>query len=634
MYWSSPKIEPASRNDCATCINLEMLLTWCKPPCEQNRVVSRFGQLFESRFVKKCLKLATFVYEFFVFSTKSDNFAVLTFGKHIVLEKHKHSEGLEIADCTECFVSKQIDKNWTWIIENRVAPWVKEKGSEGYWNYVNVYSQYTNVLEKGLTRSKFADLIITLCPKGFKEGKTKDQLKWNMDNKPITITLENIKDWEGDCRNGIIIGELKKLFEEPVPDYPEEEEEEEEVLQTIESRLKEYLEKRIATDPFAKIYSNKSYCGFTPTLAIEKYASPKFMEQSIPSHVIVFECVDSTLTADMVTMLSGRYVSDRKIKLVITSSKGIDKHIQCIATNRDICLMRIDPNYEVTDHCFITPRMDEFKSVSQIECDMLRGNLPMTVPLVICDVTRLTTSLTDFFRWNGMDVPTECIHAPMLTHEFIENEATKLIKEEIDYYVKSLEKISPSDKVPVCEIDPYKIAKKMGLKVIRTNLSKKRHLGNFDYRKRLVRLSNSQADGNPRDRYSMSHEIGHDVLHSNQRFREFMERDAQLAGEAATDIWERHWLDTQANYFASCLLMPRKVVALLYSIYWKKWFKREQVCPLTIADDFYNDKNFQNIVGPMSRKMKVSLEAMKNTLIEMELITIDIFDSNMTLQFG
>lgn len=527
---------------------------------------------------------------------------------------------MELIKCTECFVSKQIDKNWIWIIENRVAPWVKDKGHEGYWNYANVYSQYINVLEEGLTRSRFADLLITLCPKGFKEGKTKNQLKWNMEDKPITVTLENIKDLKEDSRNGMIIGELKKLFEEPIPDYPEEE-----IHKTVESRLKEYLEKRIATDPYAKIYSHEAYCGFTPTFAIEKYASPKFMEQRKPSRVIVFECIETTLTADMITMLSGRYSSNRKIKLVITGSKGIDKHIESIATNRDVSLMRIDPNYEVTDNCFITPRMDEFKSVNQIESDMLRGNLPMTVPLVIHDVTRLTTSLTDFLRWNGFEVcNSDSVHAPILTHELIENEATKLIKKEIDYYVSLLEKLSPSDKVPVCEIDPYKIAKKIGLKVIRTNLSKSRHLGNFDHRKRLVRLSNSQTDGNPRDRFSMGHEIGHDVLHSNQRFREFMERDAQLAGEAATDIWERHWLDTQANYFASCLLMPRKIVALLYSIYWRKWFKREHVCSLTIADNFYNDKNFQNVVGPMSRKMNVSLEAMKNTLIEMELITTEI----------
>ena len=526
---------------------------------------------------------------------------------------------MEMIECTKCFVSKQIDKNWMWTIENKIAPWVKEKGHEGHWNYVNVYSQYIEVLEEGLTRSKFADLIITLCPKGFKKGKTKDQLKWNMDDMPITVTLDNIEVIEENSRNGMIIGELKRIFNESVPDYSEEE-----IKQTIELRLKDYLEKRVATDPYAKLYSNQSYCGFKPTFAIEKYASPKFMEERKPSHVIVFECVDSTLTEDKVTMLSGRYVSNKKIKLVITGYKGIDKHIQSIATDRDISLMRIDPNFEVTDDCFITPRMDKSMSVCQMECDMLRGTLPMTVPLVIDDVTRMTTSLTDFLRWNGIDVyNNECVHAPMLTHEFIENEATKLIKDKIDYYVSLLEKITPSEKVPSCEINPYKIAEKRGLKVIRTNLSKDRHLGNFDYRKRLVRLSDSQADGEPRDRFSMGHEIGHDVLHSNQRFHEFMERDAQLSGEAATDIWERHWLDIQANYFASCLLMPRKVVALLYSIYWKKWFKKEQVRPLHISDDYYNDKTFQNVVAPMSRKMNVSMEAMKNTLIDMELIVDD-----------
>ena len=42
------------------------------------------------------------------------------------------------------------------------------------------------------------------------------------------------------------------------------------------------------------MYLNQSYCGFTPAFSIEKYASPKFMEQRKPSHVIVFECVEST----------------------------------------------------------------------------------------------------------------------------------------------------------------------------------------------------------------------------------------------------------------------------------------------------------------------------------------------------
>lgn len=121
----------------------------------------------------------------------------------------------------------------------------------------------------------------------------------------------------------------------------------------------------------------------------------------------------------------------------------------------------------------------------------------------------------------------------------------------------------------------------------------------------------------------MAHEYGHHKLHSHPKFAEFMKREVELEGEAVSDIWEKHWLEVQANRFASFMLMPREIATLLYDLYWRKWFKGKQVKPMLVGKSFYWDKDFQNVVAPVSRHMGVSKEAMKNRLCELGLL-IDI----------
>ena len=118
----------------------------------------------------------------------------------------------------------------------------------------------------------------------------------------------------------------------------------------------------------------------------------------------------------------------------------------------------------------------------------------------------------------------------------------------------------------------------------------------------------------------MAHEYGHHKLHSDPRFREFLERDAKLAGEACSDIWEKHWLEVQADYFASCMLIPREIVTLLYNLYWHKWFNRQEVEPMQVSSKPYWDKDFQNVVAPVARHMGVSLEALKIRLVNLGLL--------------
>ena len=93
-------------------------------------------------------------------------------------------------------------------------------------------------------------------------------------------------------------------------------------------------------------------------------------------------------------------------------------------------------------------------------------------------------------------------------------------------------------------------------------------------------------------------------------------------GMDALNEKERAKLECQANFFASCLLMPRPVIIRLYNIYWKKYVGNENVGKLVVNADFYRDKDFQKVVGPIAHRMKVSLQAAKIRLENLKLIKV------------
>lgn len=527
----------------------------------------------------------------------------------------------EMTEHIKCFVQERIDEDWVWIIVNRVGPWVAQKGNSGYWDCVNIYSQYIGILEKGLIRINFAGLIVALRPKGLKEGKTKEQLKASMDQCPLTLKLNKIDTYAEDSECGKIVKELNDLFNAPIPLSKQESS-----VYTVESRLKEYLDKRVATDQYVKICKGETYCGYTTTLSIEKYASEKFMNNKMPSFILVIECNEGKVSDDYISMMVGRYGTDKKIKLVIASPLGFDERVKKLAIIRDVQLIRVNPKYEITENDILTPRMEYGISLNSYKLKMLSGQVPMTVPLVIQDSFYTTTSLTAFLNRNDIPVNNPgSAHAPMLTHDFIEDVVSNIIKEDVEKYLVQLKHCGLDDKVPYCKIDPYEYAGKDRLIICRSDLSEHQHLAHIDMQKKRVWLSDKYEEGDPSDRFSMAHEYGHHKLHSHPKFREFLERDAKLAAVAASDIWEMHWLEVQANIFASYMLMPREIVELLYNLYWRKWFKCDIVRPLYVEAPFYGDRNFQNVVGPIARHMGVSLKAMGIRLQEMGLM-VDIMD--------
>ena len=139
---------------------------------------------------------------------------------------------------------------------------------------------------------------------------------------------------------------------------------------------------------------------------------------------------------------------------------------------------------------------------------------------------------------------------------------------------------------------------------------------NINLKSHEVTLSKKVNAFSDQERFSMSHEIGHDVLHS---LREKALANDGIPRELRSD--EKKVMEQQANYFASCLLLPREMTKLMYEIYWKKEFHSDNVKPLYVNQkEYYKKRIFQRIIGPASRHLNVSMEALMYRLHDIGLV--------------
>lgn len=483
-----------------------------------------------------------------------------------------------------------------------------------FWELVRYVSQQRGVLIKNLGREKFGDMLIHLCPKAVSKSDTKGSLKYNMDkfkfnNKLNEDAFKKLPD-KHVLRQ--YVDELNSLFDErPAQDTTNVEK----TTYTIQDRLKEYLDADVDKEQYAKVLVRPTYCNYPSTFSVEQYVSKRFYEEGRPSRIIVYECVDGRVDDSKVVQLAGQYMEDRRIKLYIASMYGYSNRTISVASNRYVGLIRINPNKVLDEKCFTLPRSSEdygWRSRCNL---MLKGQLEMTVPIIIRNAWHISVSLADELAIYDIAVKDSArLDVPVLSYEVIEAKAYELIKVEVEKYEKLLSGFDyRRHDVPFCVIDTYKLAYQLGLSVEWCNLSEKHQLAYIDMVHRRMVLSDKVHHFITRERFSMGHEIGHEVLHSDLGFDSFIETNSTLS----LDIDKRKLLERQANQFASCLLMPERIVRELYRIYWQKEFGSYEVQPLK-----YNGPIdvFQRIVGPVSRKMDVSMEAMKIRLTKLGLI--------------
>ena len=501
---------------------------------------------------------------------------------------------------------QEADK-WIWRVENVIGDWIRKEGNKSLWYIVLWESKRQKVLIDEITRREFATLLVQECADALSESDTVDKVFHNIEsfkykqnlnclNKEPEMSF--VRKWVDTVSNLL----TKDVITEPTPDGF-----------TLEQRMQEYLKNTTTNETYAKVCIRPIYNDKTATMSVEKYMSQRFWDEHRPSQIVIFECVEESLTEEKVEMLYGRFGTLSNTKLFIASTHSFSSNVMKEAGRHDVGLVLVNPKFKVDENCFVLPRARASEISDELLWKrMLEGKEKITEPILVFDGQRIDDSLSFIlYKYASCDKKNLFVAAPVLTDEEIEAKALQLVKPWVDSYVSLLCKCGPNDKVPVCEIDPYLLAEEMGLTVKRGKTGK--NLGHIDIGHKKVTLTNRLEDDDPSDRFSMGHEIGHHVFH-----REVSKKLEDGQHHIVSD--SKRWLEHHAHYFASCLLMPAPVISLLYAIYWKKEFKSEKVCPLFVNRDYYHDPVFQRVVGPVARKMNVSLQAAYIRLHKMGLL--------------
>jgi Zn-dependent peptidase ImmA (M78 family) len=503
--------------------------------------------------------------------------------------------------------------SWVACVNGEVGKWVSKKGL-GYWELVRFVSKKRGILKNNVGREKFGEILIKLCPNAVSKNSTPKSLKYNMDKFDYRNELETFERLDKWHPLVTYFEDLNTLFDMQDQDMNSSSTN---GTNSIEQLLRTYLQTSVNTHKYAKVCERPTYCNYTSTFSVEQFVSQDFYDQDRPSHIIVYECVDERVDDNMVLQLASRYMNDRRIKLYIASPYGYDNHTISTADDRQVGLIRINPNQQLNEHSFILPRSQETHSVSFEYKRMMKETKGMVVPLIIRDMGHYTNSLAEELKFYNVEVNDSNLHVvPDLSDEEIEEATLTLIQNDVSFYESLLVNFDyHRHDVPKCIIAPFQIANQRQLKVVRKNLSDLHELAYIDLTNRIVYLNTRVETFSPRERFSMGHELGHDVLHGKLNVSSFSDTSSTMS----LSSYHQRLLEKQANIFASCLLMPARLVKPLYEIYWHKEFGPGDIRPLILDCDAKSVGIYQRIVGPLSRKMGVSLEAMKIRLLRLGL---------------
>jgi Zn-dependent peptidase ImmA (M78 family) len=135
-----------------------------------------------------------------------------------------------------------------------------------------------------------------------------------------------------------------------------------------------------------------------------------------------------------------------------------------------------------------------------------------------------------------------------LSRSQIEEQARQLLKDH-DLY-----------RIPV---DPVVLANHLGIRVNNAKFSEENLSGMVSKRGNLVQILVNQSDQGYRKRFTIAHEIGHYLLHLQDKDGQFADREADLfrtePGEELQPPAPRQH-EVEANRFAAALLMDEELV--------------------------------------------------------------------------
>ncbi len=533
-------------------------------------------------------------------------------------------------DLASMFQRPEEAGNWICIIENEIKKWIGEHNKQ-YWEVVRYVSWKRGIIGKlsrngekikEPTRKVFATLLLKFCPKAFNDGETVSALKSSMEHYQYVKTLWNpTKEPDGHVAFRDI-KEVESLFDKTPLPSPQEEKE-----VTPQDVVEQFLRREIDIKPngFPRsiICIRPQYAGVNPAISIETYKSELLLSKKQPTNIEVYEFINGVLNLDKLNSIIGQYYK-KPMKLFIVSTFGLLPDVRAKAIEDRIGYVRLNPDLKGMDSTnYILPRSIEDYSKYQKDLEVLTGTRPMTTPFLVMDGRKLTSSLADALSENGVVVKQHrLMHIPYLSDTEIENVANKLTKNDEETKIQLVKCFSLLDKD--LSFDPFSCAKSLGLEYVSKVMEEDYQLGCYDVGANRIVLNQTGLSNYNRYRFTMAHELGHYILHSHL----FKEQGIVSVGESEYTLVisknYSHRLEYQANKFASCLLMPKEIVSVLYSFFFEIFVHQrygDRFHPL-----YYNPQqpetwqSYNGIVGNMARLLDVSRQAMEIRLKSLGLL--------------
>jgi Zn-dependent peptidase ImmA (M78 family) len=188
-----------------------------------------------------------------------------------------------------------------------------------------------------------------------------------------------------------------------------------------------------------------------------------------------------------------------------------------------------------------------------------------------------------------------------------------------------LSKIDPSisdgkDRVTIEALVNY-TNKSLGFKV--KNTQAPNELGSIDIGNRIIKVNHSLYSTR-RYKFVLAHEIGHYILHDGLVFNdEVLYNMSDSEYNFRTDRYtlrnDKNWIEWQANYFATCLTMP-KYYTIARLFYYQQTLGLQEG-NLYIDDDIINIKSFAKILDLLSFHFELSKSSIINRIKELEMFT-------------
>lgn len=554
------------------------------------------------------------------------------------------------------FISDELAGLWISAIKEHIVHWIyDEEHNKSLWELVRYVSKDRFIASKNkkLTRRIFAEMVFTFCREALTEDETAAKIQSSMEHYEFATQLS-----AGTVPHEakVFIGAINGFFDGVFENSPEVTE-----APTLASRLEDYIRGVVydSTEyaPFCQIRINPDYGNdVTPTLAIEVYQNQKFLNLNKPSSIVAYKCIDGELDRKS---LNDYYVTYRECKnlrkLYIVGSYHLRNDVYQRAEDIGVGYVFINPKREMTPDSYELPRtIGDFCSTNR-SVAMVLGNAPMQQSLIVCDNRQVTTSLADSLH--ALGVPIEKSHllkAPILSFKNIETIADELTQTYVDARITSIGKAyhqlgghlyengnklvnvrkegySYVERVPYrrwldFSIDPFLLAQEEGLNYAYQDLPDNQ-LGRFDLMESKIVLNKEGLSNFDRLRFTMAHEYGHYKLHKTllqaQNVHSFGDTEDSITEMITIRDNDRKWFERQANHFASCLLMPAKLVGILFSALHKEFV--QDIYGDKLGPIYYNENQpetystYNTIVSGMAEMLNVSKTAMKLRLERLKL---------------